>query len=253
MQASQVSLRRILVLNPKGGSGKTTLATTLAAWYATQDLTPALLDMDNQGSSLRWLGKRPDELPGVYGLKGFDLPGNVTRSFALQPPMDARRLVVDTPAGLARDELIRITRDADRILIPVLPSDIDIHAATRCVADLLLAAKIPRADNRIAVVANRVKRNTLVFRSLMRFLTSLQIPVVGVLRDTQNYLRAFEAGQGIHELRGGTQDQDIAQWHSLLDWLERGQVPAAGELWDDPQAEQDAEPEPDRPTAGASP
>lgn len=252
MQANQVGLRRILILNPKGGSGKTSLATSLAAWYATQDLIPALLDMDTQGSSLRWLGKRSDELPGVYGLKGFDLPGNVTRSFALQPPVDARRLVVDTPAALARDELIRITRDADRILIPVLPSDIDIHAATRCVADLLLAARIPRADNRIAVVANRVKRNTLIFRSLMRFLTSLQIPVVGVLRDTQNYVRAFEAGQGIHELRSGTQDQDIAQWRSLLDWLEQGQVPTAGELWDDPQAEQAAEPGPGRPPRGAS-
>lgn len=242
MYPEQAAFRKVLVLNPKGGSGKTTLATNLAAYYTTRALQPALLDLDSQGSSTRWLGKRGEDAPRIHALKGFDLPANVTRSFALQPPTDTRRLVVDTAAGLAKDELRDVTRDADRILIPVLPSDIDIHAATRCVADLLLNARIPRTDNRIAVVANRVKRNTLVFRALMRFLTTLQIPVVGVLRDSQNYVRAFEAGQGIHELRGGTRDQDIAQWTSLLDWLEQGRVPAAGALWLDPE-KSEAEPQ----------
>jgi chromosome partitioning protein len=226
--------RRVLVLNPKGGSGKTTIATNLAAFYAVSGIQSALMDMDPQGSSLRWVGKRGEQAPGVYPLKAFGLPANVTRSFALRPPMDTQRIVVDTPAGLSREDLREITRDADRILIPVLPSDIDIHAATRCVADLLLVAKIPRAANRIAVVANRVKRNTLVFRALMRFLTSLEIPVVGVLRDSQNYVRAFEAGEGIHELRGGTQGKDVAQWVSLVAWLEEGRVPAADTLWEDP-------------------
>lgn len=234
MYRDDAAWHKVLVLNPKGGSGKTTLATNLAAYYAVSGVTPTLMDMDDQGSSMRWLGKRADDSPGIHGLKAFDLPANVTRSFALRPPMDTRRLVVDTPAGLPREELRELTRDAHRILIPVLPSDIDIHAATRCVADLLLVAKIPRVDNRIAVVANRVKRNTLVFRALMRFLTSLEIPVVGVLRDSQNYVRAFEAGQGIHELRGGTQARDAAQWESLLSWLEHGRVPDADSLWEDP-------------------
>jgi chromosome partitioning protein len=233
MDRSDTGRRKLLVLNPKGGSGKTTLATNLAAYYAVHGFQPALVDMDAQGSSLRWLEKRPSDSPRVHGVKGFDLPSNVTRSFALQAPVESRRVVVDTPAGLPRDELMWVTRDAERILIPVLPSDIDIHTATRCVADLLLAAKIPRSANRIAVVANRVKRNTLIFRSLMRFLTSLQIPVVGVLRDTQNYVRAFEAGQGIHELRGGTHGQDVAHWATVLDWLEQGQVPATDRLWED--------------------
>ena len=234
MHREHTGLRKVLILNPKGGSGKTTLATNLAACYAVRGIQPALMDMDMQGSSLRWLGKRHDESPGIHPIKAFDLPVNVTRSFALQPPLDTRRLVVDTPAALPKEELREVTRDADRILIPVLPSDIDIHAATRCVADLLLLAKIPRTDNRIAVVANRVKRNTLVFRALMRFLTSLEIPVVGVLRDSQNYVRAFEAGLGVHELRGGTQAKDVEQWLSVLDWLEEGRVPPADALWEDP-------------------
>jgi chromosome partitioning protein len=233
MDREQAKQRKLLVLNPKGGSGKTTLATNLAAYYAGQGFKPTLVDMDAQGSSMRWLSKRAGNGPRVRSLKGFGLPSNVTRSFALQPPTESLRIVVDTAAGLPRDELVRITRDADRILIPVLPSDIDIHAASRCVADLLLAAKIPRSANRIAVVANRVKRNTVVFGALMRFLTTLQIPIVGVLRDTQNYVRAFDAGQGIHEMRGGTQGEDVAQWTTLLDWLEEGRVPAAEELWED--------------------
>ncbi|ACL71288.1 ParA family protein [Thioalkalivibrio sulfidiphilus] len=235
-----MDVRKVVILNPKGGSGKTTLATNLVAYYALQGLLPALLDMDSQGSSTRWIGKRSGEWPRVHGLKGFGLPSNVTRSFALRPPPETRRLVVDTPAGLPRDELREITRDAHRILVPVMPSDIDIHAATRCIADLLLVAKIPRPDNRIAVVANRVKPNTLVFRSLMRFLTSLQIPVVGVLRDTQNYVRAFEAGVGVHEMKGGTQGRDVEQWETLLAWIEEGQVPVPEDLWSDPEESRSA-------------
>lgn len=234
MLDSDASWRKVLVLNPKGGSGKTTIATNLAACYSARGVRPTLMDMDSQGSSLRWLGKRGEDAPGIYPLKAFDLPVNVTRSFALRPPFDTERLIVDTPAGLSRECLRELTQDADRILIPVLPSDIDIHAATRCVADLLLSAKIPRTHNRIAVVANRVKRNTLVFRALMRFLTSLEIPVVGVLRDSQNYVRAFESGQGIHEMRGGTYAQDVEHWVSVLDWLESGAVPVAESLWEDP-------------------
>ncbi len=225
MYPNHTDLRKVLILNPKGGSGKTTLTTNLAAWYALQGLQPALLDMDPQGSSTRWLGKRNGQVPLIHPLKGFDLPGNVTRTFALRPPPGTHRLIVDTPAGLPREELRDITRDAHRIVIPVLPSDIDIHAVTHCIADLLLVAKISRSHRRIGIVANRVKPNTLIFRSLMRFLATLDIPVVGVLRDTQNYVRAFDQGLGIHELRGGTQDQDIAQWTDLIGWLETGHEP----------------------------
>ncbi len=226
MDETATELRKVLVLNPKGGSGKTTLATNLAAWYALEGLQPALLDLDPQGSSLRWLGKRTGEQPGVHALKGFELPSNVTRSFALRPPPGTHRLIVDTPAGLPREQLREVTRDAGRILIPVLPSDIDIHAVTRCIADLLLVARVPRDSGRIGIVANRVKANTLVYRALMRFLATLEIPVVGVLRDTQNYVRAFEQGCGIHELRGGTQARDVEHWESIVWWVETGEVAA---------------------------
>ncbi len=234
MDADHRQLRRLLVLNPKGGSGKSTLATNLAAWCAQQGHAPALLDMDPQGSSSRWLSKRGAEAAKVHGLRSYDLPSNVTRSFAMRPPPGTGRLVVDTPAAVPKEELRELTRDAARIIVPVLPSDIDIHAVTRCIADLLLVAKIPRGAGRIGIVANRVKPNTLVFRSLMRFLATLEIPVVGVLRDTQNYVRAFDQGLGIHELRGGTEQKDIAQWAPLLDWVEHGRIPEQALTWEQP-------------------
>ena len=108
--------------------------------------------------------------------------------------------------------------------MPVLPSDIDIHAASRCIADLLLVAKIKRAENRIGVIANRVRKNTLMFQSLMRFLEKLEIPIVATVRDSQNYVRAAEQGVGIHEMKPYLVKEDLAQWETLLAWLEPERV-----------------------------
>ena len=105
-------------------------------------------------------------------------------------------MVVDTPAALMAQDMPEMTKNADAIIVPVLPSDIDIHACSRCIADLLLIAKVRRDENRIGVIANRVKRNTVIYQSLMRFLETLRIPVIGTLRDSQNYVRAAEQGVG---------------------------------------------------------
>jgi len=213
-------IRKIVVLNPKGGSGKTTIATNLAAYYANAGQPSALMDYDSQGSSTRWLSKRPDDRPEIHGVATFKAHAGVTRSFAMRMPPGIERVIVDTPAALQKHELADITRGADKILIPVLPSDIDIHAVTRCVADLLLTAKIPRSDNRLGVIANRVKRHTLVFRSLMKFLRTLDIPIASVLRDSQNYIRSAESGLGLHEMQPSRVQTDLDQWQTLIDWLE---------------------------------
>lgn len=215
-----MSVRRIVVLNPKGGSGKTTIATNLAAYYASQGQATVLLDHDAQGSSTRWLSKRTDEIAPIHGIAMFKNPTGMTRAFAQRIPMDTQRIVVDTPASFQKQELLNYIKDADKIIVPVLPSDIDIHAATRTIGDLLLTAKIDRRAARLGVVANRVRRNTIVFRSLMRFLESLEIPVAGVLRDTQNYIHAAQAGQGLHELSRPSLEKDLAQWKQLVRWLE---------------------------------
>ena len=107
------------------------------------------------------------------------------------------------------------------IIIPVLPSAIDIHAASRFIADLLLIAKVSKNDGRIAVLANRSRKNTSMYQQLEKFLTSLGITFITTLRDTQNYVKASEQGLGIFELNGGTIHKDIETWQPLLNWLEK--------------------------------
>lgn len=213
------TVQRIVVLNPKGGSGKSTITTNLASYFAARDMKPTVMDLDPQGSSMRWVSKRDPGLPTVYGIAGFEKKAGVTRSFALRIPADSQYVIVDTPAALDPQRLPEVTREADTILVPVLPSDIDIHAATRCIADLLLIAKIKREEQRVAVIANRVKRNTVMYRALMKFLNSLQIPVIATLRDSQAYVRCFEQGVGIFEAKPNSVREDIEHWHSLLGWL----------------------------------
>jgi chromosome partitioning protein len=212
-------IQKIVVLNPKGGCGKSTLATNLASYFAVQGRKPTLIDMDAQGSSMRWIRKRTPLQPVVYGVAGFERKAGITRSFALRVQEDSEVIIVDTPAAVDPQRLSELTRDAQAILVPVLPSDIDIHAATRCISDLLLVAKIKRSEQRIAVIANRVKRNTVMFRSLMKFLYSLQIPVIATLRDSQAYVRAFEYGNGLFEMKPYTVREDLEMWQPLIGWL----------------------------------
>lgn len=213
-------MRKIIVLNPKGGCGKTTIATNLAAYYAGRGLRTSLMDYDGQGSSIRWLSKRAGELPPVNGIRAYERSSSVTRSWQLRVSTDTQRLIVDTPAALDPQRLTEITRGAHAVIVPVLPSDIDIHAASRCIADLLLVAKLDRREERVAVVANRVRRNTNMYRTLSRFLDNLSIPFVATLRDTQPYVHAATQGLGIHELKPYQVREELAQWERLIGWLE---------------------------------
>jgi len=212
-------MQKIVVLNPKGGSGKSTIATNLASYFAVSGLKPTLMDLDAQGSSMRWLNKRTQVQPPIHGIAGYERNTRVTRSFATRVPLDSQRLIVDTAAALESQRLPEITRNATAILVPVLPSDIDIHAAAKSISDLLLIAKIRRDEQRIAVIANRVKKNTLVYRALMRFLETLRIPVVATLRDSQNYIRAAESGVGLFEMKPHRVREDLEQWLPLIGWL----------------------------------
>jgi chromosome partitioning protein len=212
-------MQRILVLNPKGGSGKTTIATNLASYYASQGDRPLLSDNDQQGSSARWLKKRKPEQAFIQGVAAFERNSRMTRAWQMRIPPDAGHVIVDTPAAVPAQEMPEMTKNADVIIVPVLPSDIDIHACSKCIADLLLIAKIRRDEYRIGVVANRVKRNTLVYQSLMRFLHTLRIPIIATLRDSQNYVRAAELGVGLHEMKIHLVARDLEDWQPLIEWL----------------------------------
>jgi chromosome partitioning protein len=212
-------MQRILVLNPKGGSGKTTVATNLASYFASQGDHPLLSDNDPQGSSARWLKKRKPEQPFIHGIAAFERNTRMTRAWQMRVPPDAGHVVVDTPAAVMAQDMPEMTKNADAIIVPVLPSDIDIYACSRCIADLLLIAKVRRDENRIGVIANRVRRNTIIYQSLMRFLETLRIPVIATLRDSQNYVRAAELGVGLHEMKRNLVAQDLEDWEPLLAWL----------------------------------
>ncbi len=213
------SRSKIVLLNPKGGSGKTTIATNLAAYFASRGDATALMDFDAQASSMRWLSRRPSELPGIYGVDAGRPDPRVTRSFQLRVPPETRYVVADTAAAIPGHRLTEFTRGADAVLIPIGASDIDIHAATHFISDLLLVAKEDRRDGRLGVIANRVKEKTVAYRRLMRFLNRLRIPVVAVLRDSQNYVHAAEQGMGIHEFKAHRVRRDLEQWAPLTRWL----------------------------------
>jgi chromosome partitioning protein len=119
------------------------------------------------------------------------------------------------------ENLAELTSGAHAILIPVLPSDIDVHAASQLMKDLLLIAKVSRRMGRLGVVANRVRENTVAYRKLMRFLTTLSISVVGVLRDSQNYVHSAERGLSVHELPASRTRKDLERWEPIIEWLEK--------------------------------
>lgn len=219
-------MKKIVVLNPKGGSGKTTIATNLAACYALHGERPALMDLDPQGSSMRWLRKRPSDEPAVHGIAAFERSAAVTRSWQVRIPTECRAVIVDTPAAVDPHTLPDMTRGADAVLVPVMPSDIDIHATAKCIADLLLVAKIRRSEKRIGIIANRVRSNTRVSQSLTRFLASLDIPLIATLRDSQNYVRSAEIGIGVCEMPRWQVQHDLPQWQQILSWLGEQRRPA---------------------------
>jgi chromosome partitioning protein len=226
------NLNTIVVLNPKGGCGKTTLVTNLASLYAQRGPVPAVMDCDPQGSTMRWIGKRCGSQPPIYGIPAYKKTMQATRSWQLRVPLETTQLLIDSPAGLTHDDLRELTRDATNILVPVLPSPIDIHAASRCIADLLLVAKVDRGDRKLAVVANRTRRNTKSFDKLMRFLDSLGIPIIGILGDSQGYVQAAEQGIGISEMAPRRVRREVDELGRIATWLdgwhERRRMPAAG-------------------------
>jgi chromosome partitioning protein len=219
--------RKLVVLNPKGGSGKTTLATNLAAWCAARGEPTALMDFDPQGCSTRWLANRPAERPPIHGIPAYRLNLRVTRSWQLRTPPETRVLVVDTSAAVPAQNLAEYTRGAHAIIIPVGPTDIDTHAAAGFISDLLLIAKEDRQQGRVAVVANRVREGTVAHGRLMCFLDTLSIPCVTLLRDSQAYAHAAEQGLGLHEFKANRVRRDLEQWSPLLAWVERRCVPPA--------------------------
>lgn len=216
---NRLSMRRIIVVNSKGGCGKTTIATNLASLYAQNGFRTALYDYDPQGSSTAWLQARPAELPEIYGVAAFQRAGaGLTRSWQMRVPPETERLIIDTPAGLDKPQLLEQLRGAHMILVPVTPSAIDTRAAVYFIRELVMANKT--ANARIGVIANRIKDKTLGAQLLADFLAQLELPVLTYLRDSQTYVLAAERGLGAHELDPARSRFERPRWQQVLEWLE---------------------------------
>ena len=225
----------ILVLNSKGGCGKTTIATSLASYFAGLGKQTAMVDYDPQGSSSKWNRIRSEDRPPIHAIAAYreTRNTNATRAWQLAPPVGTERVVIDAPAGVHGFHLEDYVRRVDTILIPVLPSSIDIYAASDFIRDLLLVGRARVHKTRLAVIANRVRARTNSYQALRNFLHTLNIPFVAALRDTQNYVRAAEQGIGIHDLPPHLVQRDIEQWQTLLDWLDQGIVREIGSTGSD--------------------
>ena len=205
-------MRTILVTNAKGGCGKSTIATSLAAFYASQGYATTLADYDPQASSLDWLAERPAEYPPIRGLSGYDdgLTGlSRTNEY----------LVIDAPARTTGSELTALVRRAESVVVPVLPSPIDMKAGARFIGELLDSRKVTDKKARVAVVANRVRENTLIYEELDEYLAKLRVPYIAAFREAQNYIRCYQRGLGIHELPPYLAWPDWDDWEPLLEWL----------------------------------
>lgn len=205
-------MRHIMVLNSKGGCGKSTLATNIASYFATQGAAVALADYDPQRSGLDWLARRPAERPAIAGVAGFE-------DGLRYAPRNADILVIDAPARSHGTELSDLVKHAETIVVPVLPSTIDMQATTTFLEELKDVPKIAKKQAKVAVVANRVRDNTLIFDDLDEYLTKARVPYIAALREAQNYVRAYTRGLGIFELPEYLAWPDWDEWEPLTAWL----------------------------------
>lgn len=221
IEAQNNDLHRIVILNPKGGSGKTTLATNLASYFALRGPAPTLIDCDPLGYSMTWLKRRPTNAPPIHAAPayGYFTPQNRGRALTAWP--GSTEMIIDLPAGLKPEQLYDATCDANSILIPVNPSEIDVYSTTLLIADLLLVAQVHLRDHRLGIIANRARPHTKSYRMLMRFISSLEIPLIAELRDSQNFVHAAAQGLGVYELPRHRVRPDIERIDTVVAWLDK--------------------------------
>ena len=205
-------MRHIMVMNAKGGCGKSTLATNIASYFATEGATVALADYDPQRSSLDWLDRRPENRPTIHAVAAFE-------DGLRHAPRSADVIVIDAPARSHGKELTDLVRHAETIVVPVLPSTIDMQATSNFLDELKHVGKVERKQARIATVANRVRDNTLIWDELDEYLAKTRVPYVAALREAQNYIRAYTRGLGVFELPEYLAWPDWDEWEPLTAWL----------------------------------
>jgi chromosome partitioning protein len=205
-------LKTILIANPKGGSGKTTLSVNIAGFLANRGQRVALLDLDHhQQSASLWLAMRPDNLPPIRTLDS-------KKEEALRNDW----LVIDSPAGLHGKNLAHALKLASKIIVPVAPSLFDLQASRDFLQTLADEKKVRSSKCRIGIVGMRMEMHTKASWALEHFLASLDLPILAYLRETQVYVNAAFEGKSLFDLPPYLAERELEQWAFLQNWLEKG-------------------------------
>jgi chromosome partitioning protein len=202
----------IAVINRKGGSGKSTVAAHLSAWLAHQGVAVMLGDVDRQQSTRTWLKRRNTALPSI-------MPWAIDKQNVLKVPTGVTHVVLDTPGGIHGFELARVIMSADAIIMPVCSSVFDRDSAAGCYADLMTLPRVSSGRCKIGIVGMRIDTRTRSGQVLREWSESLKVPFLGVLRETQLYVKCLENGQTLFDQPASAVSADLAQWEPILQWL----------------------------------
>jgi chromosome partitioning protein len=201
----------IVVANPKGGVGKTTLSTNVAGYYASRGQAVMLGDVDRQQSARTWLALRP---AGLAPIRAWE----VAHDEVVRPPKGTTHVVLDTPAGLHGKRLDEVMKVADKVLIPLQPSIFDIHATHEFVRQLLAHKRSDKV--KLAIVGMRTREGTISTDQLRGFLDGQGVPLLGFVRDTQNYVHLAAHGLTLWDVNSNRFERDIEQWKPITKWLD---------------------------------
>jgi chromosome partitioning protein len=220
-----MTMNTTLVINAKGGVGKTTITTNIASYFAARDVTTTIADYDPQGSSLNWLAQRSSEARKIHGA---DLStrlgaGGLANGKRLIH-RETRQLIIDAPAGPSRLLLQDLLARTQSILIPVAPSSIDVHATANFIKELLLVGHVRFRNIRVAVIANRVRNAKPVYAPLEKFVASLGIPFIGRVSDSDLYVEAAETGIGVFELPVDAAANEQREFLPIVRWVQGEQA-----------------------------
>ena len=215
-----MTMNTTLVINAKGGVGKTTITTNLASYFASRDVPTTIADFDPQGSSLNWLAQRSSEARKIHGV---DLSSRIGGGFAngrRQIPRQTQQLIIDAPAGPTRLLLQDLLARTQSIVIPVAPSSIDVHATANFIKEVMLVGHVRFRNIRVAVIANRVRNSKPVYAPLEKFVAVMGISFLGRVNDSDVYVEAAEAGLGVFDLPAEAAAAEQRDFLAVARWVQ---------------------------------
>jgi len=206
-------MKVVVIANPKGGSGKSTLSTNIAGYLANSGHHVMLGDADVQRSSKFWVSQRPEVLPKI---STWEYEADLI--YTAKPYKDTTHVVIDTPGGLSGWRMQEVIGRADKVIVPILPSMFDMQATNAFIVKLL---QLKRSHNsQVAVIGNRVDARTVAAANLKKFMDTLNVPVLTYLRDTQYYVHMAAHGLSMFDITPSKVQRDLEQWKPICDWLD---------------------------------